>query len=115
MNLFNFTGLIAIPLVSSPIVYLAGRLGTREIALRGRSYLVRGLAFLAVLAAWLPFILSVQTLLRGNVQEFNISTIRLHVDGISLLLAGCVLVLGTLVILFSGSYMAGEVGEEKYY
>jgi proton-translocating NADH-quinone oxidoreductase chain N len=26
-----------------------------------------------------------------------------------------VLLLGTLVILFSGSYMAGEVGEEKYY
>ena len=83
--------------------------------LRSRSYLVRVLAFLAVLAAWMPFVISVQTLLRGEVQEFTISTIRLHVDGISLLLAGCVLVLGTLVILFSGSYMAGEVGEEKYY
>ena len=103
------------PLVSSPIVYLAGRLGTHEMTLHGRSYLVRMLAFLAVLAAWMPFIISVQTLLRGEVQEFSISTIRLHVDGISLLLAGCVLVLGTLVILFSGSYMAGEVGEEKYY
>src|ERR1051325_8515693 len=99
MNLFNFTGLIAIPLISSPIVYLAGRLGTRESILRGRSYLVRVLAVLAVLAAWLPFIISVQTLLKGGTQEFNISTIRLHVDGISMLLAGCVLVLGTLVIL----------------
>src|ERR1043165_9449178 len=115
MNLFNFTGLIAIPLISSPIVYLAGRLGTRETTLRGRSYLVRILAFLAVLAAWMPFIISVQALLRGGTQEFNISTIRLHVDGISLLMAGCVLMLGTLVILFSGSYMMEEVGEEKYY
>ena len=26
-----------------------------------------------------------------------------------------VLLLGTLVILFSGQYMAGEIGEEKYY
>src|SRR5215208_3551249 len=115
MNLLNFTGLIAIPLVSSPIVYLAGRLGIQDTTLQGRSYLVRLLAFLAVLAAWLPFIISVRTLISTDAQEFNISTIRLYVDGISLLMAGCVLVLGTLVILFSGSYMAGEVGEEKYY
>src|SRR5512134_2536682 len=115
MNLLNFTGLIAIPLVSSPIVYLAGRLGTHETTLHGRSYLVRVLALLAVLAAWMPFILSVQTLFVGGAQEINVNTIRLRADGISLLMAGCVLLLGTLVILFSGSYMAGEVGEEKYY
>ena len=30
-------------------------------------------------------------------------------------MAGCVLLLGTLVVLFSGSYMMEEVGEEKYY
>lgn len=115
MNFLNFTGLITIPLISSPIVYLAGRLGARENTLHGRSYLVRVLALLAVLAAWMPFLISVQTLFTTGAQEFNISTIRLHVDGISLLMAGCVLMLGTLVILFSGSYMAGEVGEEKYY
>jgi proton-translocating NADH-quinone oxidoreductase chain N len=48
-------------------------------------------------------------------QEFYVNTIWLRVDGISIFMAGCVLLLGTLVILFSGSYMAGEVGEEKYY
>src|SRR5215212_5347021 len=115
MNLLSFTTLIAIPLVSSPIVYLAGRLGTRETSLQGRSYLVRALAFLAVLAAWLPFLLSARSLFLNGPQEFTINTIRLHADGISLLMAGCVLLLGTLVILFSGSYMAGEAGEEKYY
>jgi proton-translocating NADH-quinone oxidoreductase chain N len=115
MNLLNFTGLIAIPLVSSPIVYLVGRLGTHETTLRGRSYLVRLVAFLAVLAAWIPLVLSVQALFSSGVQVFNVNTIWLRVDGISLLMAGCVLVLGTLVIMFSGSYMAGEVGEEKYY
>jgi len=115
MNFLNFTGLIAIPLISSPIVYLAGRFGTHETTLHGRSYLVRALAFLAVLAAWVPFIIAVQTLFINSTQEFNVSTIWLRVDGISLFMAGCVLLLGTLVILFSGSYMAGEVGEEKYY
>ena len=48
-------------------------------------------------------------------QEFNIEAIWLRIDGISLLAAAMILTLGTLVILFSGPYMAGEVGEEKYY
>jgi len=115
MNLLSFAGLIAIPLISSPIVYLAGRLGTPDPTLHSRSYLVRVLALMAILAAWIPFILSVQNFLFGSVQEFDVYSIRLRVDGISLLMAGCVLLLGTLVILFSGSYMMEEVGEEKYY
>ena len=115
MNLFSFSSLIAIPLISSPIVYLAGRLGTHETTLHGRSYLVRILALLAVLVAWVPFIFSVQSFLSDGVQEFGIETILLRVDGISLLMAGCVLLLGTLVVLFSGSYMMEEVGEEKCY
>src|SRR5512145_2440597 len=98
MNLLNYTGLIAIPLLSSPVVYLAGRLGTHETTLRGRSYFVRLVALLVVLAAWVPFILSVQTLLVNGTQEFNVSTIWLRVDGISLFMAGCVLLLGTLVV-----------------
>ena len=115
MDVLNFSWLIGIPLASSPVVYLAGRLGTHETTLQGRSYLVRVLALLAVLGSWFPFVIVVQKFLSGGVQEFNIETIWLHVDGISLLMAGCVLFLGTLVVLFSGSYMMGEVGEEKYY
>ena len=115
MNLLSFSGLITIPLISSPLVYLVGRLGTHDVTLHRRSYLVRVLALLAVLFSWFPFFLSVQNFLAGNTQEFMIDTIFLRVDGISLLMAGCVLLLGTLVILFSGSYMMEEVGEEKYY
>ena len=115
MNLLNFSGLIAIPLLSSPVVYLAGRVGSHDVTLHRRSYLVRALALLAVLASWFPFVLSLQNFLVGGVQEFQIDTILLRVDGISLLMAGTVLLLGTLVILFSGSYMMEEVGEEKYY
>jgi proton-translocating NADH-quinone oxidoreductase chain N len=115
MNLLNFSGLIVVPLVSSPIVYLSGRLGTRETTLHARSYFVRIVALLAVLAAWVPFVYSMQTLFLSGTQEFHVSSIWLRVDGISLFMAGCVLLLGTLVVLFSGSYMAGEVGEEKYY
>ena len=115
MNLLNFIWMITIPLIASPVVYLSGRLGTHEVVLQRRSYLVRGLALLAILLAWIPFVFSVRTFLTGGLLEFNIETIWLRVDGISLLVAAMVLVLGTMVILFSGPYMAGEVGEEKYY
>lgn len=115
MNLFSFSNLIAIPLISSPLVYLAGRLGTHETTLHRRSYLVRVLAMLAVCVAWVPFISSIQNFIAGNVQQIDIETISLHVDGISLLMIGTILTLGTLVVLFSGSYMMEEVGEEKYY
>ncbi len=115
MSLLNFSGLILIPLVSSPMVYLAGRLGIHDVTLHRRSYVVRLLALLSVLASWFPFARAAQNFLINGVQQFQIDTIWLRVDGISLLLAGCVLLLGTLVILFSGSYMMEEVGEEKYY
>ena len=115
MNLLNFTGAIVIPLVSSPLVYLAGRLGKRDTRLEGRSYLVRLLAFLAAIADWIPFLVSIEMIRSVEAQEFSVNAISLRADGISLLMAGSVLLLGTLVILFSGSYMAGEVGEEKYY
>ncbi len=115
MTLLTFIGMIVTPLVSSPLVYLSGRLGTHETTLHRRSYFVRGLALLAILLAWIPFVLSVRTFLADGTQEFNIETIWLRVDSISLLAAAMVLTLGTLVILFSGPYMAGEVGEEKYY
>ena len=115
MNILSFSGLIAIPLISSPLVYLAGRAGSHDVTLHRRSYLVRVLALLAVLLSWIPFVLSVYEFTRLGSRVFNIETIWLRVDGISLLMAGTILLLGTLVILFSGSYMREEVGEEKYY
>ena len=115
MNFMNLSGLIVIPLISSPLVYLAGRVGSHDVTLHRRSYLVRVLAMLAVLATWFSFVRSVQNFLMLGTRVFNIETIWLRVDGISLLTAGTVLLLGTLVILFSGSYMMEEVGEEKYY
>ena len=111
----DFTGLIAIPLFSSPLVYLTGRVGSHDVTLHHRSYLVRVVAVLAVLASWFPYVISVQDYLANGIRVFKVETIWLRVDGISLLMAGSILLLGTLVILFSGSYMHEEVGEEKYY
>ena len=108
----TFAWIFGIPLFFAPLVYLAGRLGTK---LDHRSPIVRRLAVLAMLAAWVPFVLSVQNFLAGNPQELAVGTIWLRVDAISLLLAAIVLTLGTMVTIFSSRYMHSEVGEEKYY
>lgn len=115
MDMLSFFGMISFPLISSPFVYLSGRLGAHEAVLHRRSYVVRGFALLAILSAWVPFVRTLIAFTAGEAQEFMFESILLRVDGISLLVAGTVLTLGTLVILFSGPYMAGEVGEEKYY
>lgn len=116
MNIPMFALLVGIPLVSSPVVYLFGRLTTRAQVLTRQGWIVRLLALLAVVATWFPFInLWLEFQARGRRMFFNIESIWLQLDGISFLLAAMVLTLGTLAILFSGRYMAGDFGEEKYY
>ncbi|MBK8781411.1 MAG: hypothetical protein IPO22_06325 [Anaerolineales bacterium] len=116
MNLTIFPWMIALPLGASPLVYLAGRLGLRKVEGNGRSWLVRGLALLALALTWIPFAMSWgQFAAQGEQLSFNFESIGLQADGLSLLLAAVTLGLGTVVVLFSGPYMAGEVGEEKYY
>lgn len=115
METLQFPWMFAIPLFASPLVYLIGRLGTHDTILKGRSWLVRGLALIAVLAAWIPFAQAVRVFFAGGKLDFAVESVWLRADAISLLLALMVLTLGTLVVLFSGPYMAGEVGEEKFY
>ncbi|MBI2330768.1 MAG: hypothetical protein HYU84_01060 [Chloroflexi bacterium] len=117
MNPTLFTWMIALPLGVSPLVYLAGRLGSHKMELTNiRSWLVRGLALLTLFATWLLFILSWDKFIGSNENlQFNLESIWLRADGVSFLLAAMVLGLGTFVVLFSGPYIAGEVGEEKYY
>jgi len=58
-----------------------------------------------------------------NVQQFNLNgeqtlsygAITVSLDGLSLGISGIVLVLSVIVVLFSGPYIAGEEGKEKYY
>ncbi len=116
MNAALMTWMIALPLGASPFVYLAGRLGLQKVKLGGRSLLVRGLALLALLSTWIVFVLGWPGFLAGGARlQFAFESIGMQVDGLSVLLAAMTLTLGTLVVLFSGPYIAREVGEEKYY
>lgn len=115
MNSSAFIWLIIIPLLSSPIVYLLGRVGVHQKIIQERTYLVRWTAFVSLLATCVAYILAVRDYFAGQIGILKIETIWLQVDGLSLLATLVILVLGVLVILFSGPYMANEIGEEKYY
>jgi proton-translocating NADH-quinone oxidoreductase chain N len=115
LNSTAFPYLIVTPLAASPIVYLAGRAVVLKTKMVRPVWLIRMLALIAILATWILFVPSLQAFLAGHVQTFGVQSIWLRTDGISLLVTGTALTLGTAVILYSGPYMAGEVGEEKYY
>jgi proton-translocating NADH-quinone oxidoreductase chain N len=109
MTITNPLLLIALPLAGSPLAYLAGR------AARSR-FLSRWTARLILLAAWVPWILLFQDFLRtGAAPQFALQALTLQFDGLSFLISGATLALALLVSFYSGGYMAGEEGEEKYY
>ncbi len=106
--------LIGIPLISSPLIYLNGRITRR--ASGDQSWTAARWAGLAAsLLAWIPFVMAYQELQAGQTPSITFGMIVLRVDGLSLLLAGVVLFLTTFVVLFSGPYLDGEDGDEKYY
>ncbi|MFZ6029506.1 MAG: complex I subunit 5 family protein [Chloroflexota bacterium] len=115
MNLPIFSWMIIIPLVAGPVIYLAGRVGIHEDWPNRRGGLVQSLALAALLAAWVPYLFTLPAVLSAGQLDVTFAGIALRVDGLSLLMSGAVLALGTLVALYSGPYMAFSMGEEKYY
>lgn len=107
--------LIALPLVASPVIYLIGRLAARSDESGQRTNPASWLALLALAGTFVPLALAGQQFLNGAEVSYTTGSITLRMDGIGLLLACTVLVLGLLVTLFSFQYMNGEVGVEKFY
>jgi proton-translocating NADH-quinone oxidoreductase chain N len=111
MNPPAFVWLIGIPLIASPVVYFSGHLGNTK---RGWS-LAQATGLITLLAAWVPFLQTTYALQQSRQVSFSLGSISLCFDGISLLLAGVTLALSTLVVLFSGTYLKAEPGQEKLY
>ena len=110
MNIPAFLWLILIPLIASPLIYLGGRLGESR-----KRPIAHILAVAALLITWLPFVRTAQALAGAERIGFTLGSVSLCFDGISLVLAAATLGLGTMVALFSGPYLAGELGQEKYF
>ena len=100
-----FVWLVGFPLMFSPLIYLSGRLWNAA----------RGTALIVLVAAWVPFVLAAREFASQGTTSFALGAIALRLDGLSLLLAALVLALTSLVVLFSGPYLSGQVGEDKYY
>lgn len=107
----TYLWLIGIPLLAAPLVYLIGHVGNRL----GQERIAQWAGLIALIVTWLPFVTTVQAIEPGGSTLTAFGTIPLHLDGISLLLAAVSLVLGTLVALYSGPYLHGEPGQEKYF
>lgn len=102
----TFVWMILLPLIASPFIYVAGRVTDNE-----KRY-AQWLALATLVAALLVFVIVAGD---GGAPVFELDAMTLQFDGIAQLVAGLTLGLGALVVLYSGGYMAGEEGEEKYY
>ncbi len=102
--------LIALPLAGSPLAYLAGR------AARS-AFLARWTARLILLMTWIPWTILMLESQAAHITNpyFTLQGLTLSIDGLSLLLSGVTLALATVVAFYSGAYIKGEEGEEKYY
>jgi proton-translocating NADH-quinone oxidoreductase chain N len=122
--------LVLLPLAGSPVVYLVGRVSRRlkpEELTAGdpRPSISRWAALIVFVVVWLPFTIVARAVTVGG-QTVGLQVlpetipllpvqVQLVFDGLSVLLAGVALLLGTLVCTFSAPYMQREFGQEKYY
>ncbi|MFB3852436.1 MAG: complex I subunit 5 family protein [Vicinamibacterales bacterium] len=104
---------LALPIVASPFIYMAGRLGF--LSSRRSAGLARWLSLVALAAAaFVLYRVAGDVVSYGSVAA-NVGAIRLQMDGLALLLAATAIGLTLVVTVFSGTYMARESGEEKFY
>ncbi len=106
-----FAWLIVLPLVAAPVVYLVGAWGNKN----AHPHAARYAGLIALLVSWLPFIVSATAFSASGPLTLTVGAQSLQLDGVSLLLAGLALGLGTLVSLYSAEYMGADEGQEKFY
>jgi len=104
-----FVWLIALPLIASPLVYVAGRLSDADWPL------ARWLSLAALVVTWVPWVQAALALYRDGPATYVVGTTALRFDGVSLVLSAVALGLAGMAALFSLRDVAGEPGEEKYH
>lgn len=110
MDIPTFIWMIIIPLLASPVVYLSAHIfGSQQ------QSDAKWVAFGGLLLTWVPFVWAAGDLQSSGTATFSLGGVMLVLDGLGLLLAAVALGLGSLVVWYSGPYMAAESGQEKYY
>jgi len=114
MNVPAFVWMIALPLFAAPVIYLSGHVARGD-GQEKRLSLAARVGLTVLVLTWLPFVIAVRDFLADGPAAFTLGAVTLRLDGLGLLLGGLALGLGTLVMLYSGPYLAGEENQEKYY
>jgi proton-translocating NADH-quinone oxidoreductase chain N len=107
-----FLWLLILPFAGAMLTYLAGRL---SVIRNAQSNPARWMAFVIFLTADYLFISLARQFFAAGPIDLMVGAVALQFDGISLVLGGSALLLGTLASLFSVEYIAGDIGEEKFY
>jgi proton-translocating NADH-quinone oxidoreductase chain N len=106
------TWLLLLPLVASPVIYLAGRSSVRTL---GTAAPARWLAVAALAITAVPLWFTARAVLDSGAIALTVGVISLRMDGVGLVLAATVLALTLLVAIYSIPYLRSEEGEEKHY
>ena len=111
-----FQSLLIIPIAAFPLIYLIGRITKRITQKKGKSYNPSQILSLVVIASlFYPVIVVFQHVQTVSDIYFQIGQITMQMNAASIFLVMIVVPITFLVVLFSGQYMKGETGEEKYY
>ena len=107
--------LVAIPLLATPVVYLAGHMGRAAVSELSGQTVSRLGALIALLAAFLPFSQATRELALSGPSTFAVGLISFRADGLALVMAGLIFVLGIAVVLSGDPSIHHEGGEVKFY
>lgn len=107
-----FLWLLVLPFAGAMVTYLVGRVTVIQ---KAKNNPARWLAFVVFVAVDYIFITLAQEFLATGPIDLLIGAVALQFDGISLVLGGSAVLLGTLASFFSIDYIAGDIGEEKFY
>jgi proton-translocating NADH-quinone oxidoreductase chain N len=111
-----FQSLLIIPIVAFPLIYLIGRVTKRITQKNGKSYNPSQILSLLVIASlFYPAIIVFRHVQTVSDIYFQIGQITMQMNAAAIFLVMIVVPITFLVVLFSGQYMRGETGEEKYY
>jgi proton-translocating NADH-quinone oxidoreductase chain N len=122
MNSTTLFWLIALPLALSPVIYFVGRL--RFLVYKSAAEIQRTATnnppgywtgVIVLLLTWIPLTSAIGQFGAQGALTYKLGLIALRLDGLSLLVTVAALGLGTLVMLYSGPYLSGELGSGKYF
>lgn len=118
MTLPPFVSLILWLVLSAPFVYIIGRI---DVLTGGRRRLARWLSLVCIAVGWVFFGRALAAFFEsGTVDQvatatWTLGAVTMRFDGLSVLLASVVMVLMTVVLLYSGPYIGQGEGAEKHF